>query len=393
MFKKILIILSGLALGLASGYFLITYIFPPTSQNKTITSDAKYTQKSNSKEVIGFLPYWFLTSAKPSYAGYITTLDYFSLTPDKDGTILKYTAPGESEPGYLALTSGKFDSYLDNAKAANIKLALTIFDGDQDRIKELVNDPITNANNLMNDLAPIITQYGFTDLNMDIENIGIATGSAQVNYTSFVQEVHKQIALRDLNVSLSMDLSPIDFVQKDHLANTAELSKYLDKVIIMAYDFHSPSSFVTGPVAPLYGTETVAEFDTEVGVKAALKNYDPSKIILGVPFYGYSWETLDNFERAAAVPSSSYIISNKDAETLLNNCATCSAQFDEAAEEKYIIYKNSDSGTYQQIFYPDSTAIASKISFVKGNSLSGIAIWALGYEGNTILNPIKDYLR
>src|SRR5258708_2991640 len=164
----------------------------------------------------------------------------------------------------------------------------------------------------------------------------------------------------------------------------------------MAYDFHSPSSFVTGPVAPLYGAGTIAEFDTQVAVNAALYDFDSSKILLGIPFYGYSWETIDNFERAAIIPSSAIIESNSDAEKLLANCATCSAYFDETAQEKYIVYKNPETNTFQQIFYPDAKGIQSKIDFVNGNNLGGLAIWALGYESNTttnsILFPIQNFL-
>lgn len=347
-----------------------------------------------SKEVLGFLPYWLLDKAKPDYGGYITTLDYFSLTPDVDGSIVKYTAPGQSEPGYYALTGGRLDNYFAVARAKNIKLSLTIFDGDQDAINSLISNPIPHADNMMNDLAPIISQYGFSDLNMDIEGVGVASPSAQFNYQQFIAEVHKQISARNLNITLSMDIIPVDFVRNDHLALPANLAKYLNKIILMAYDFHSPSSYVTGPVAPLYGAGSVAEFDTQIAANIALKYFDPSNILLGLPFYGYSWETIDNFERAAIIPASAIIESNQDVENLMSGCATCSAMFDQVAQEHYIIYKNTYSGTYQQIFYPDATSVQSKIDYVNGNNLGGLAIWALGYESSsgTILNPIKNYL-
>ncbi len=393
MVKNLIIAVLGLTLGLTAGYFLITYFSP--NQNEMLTPTSSKTiqaSKQSNKEVLGFLPYWFLDKAKPDYRGLITTLDYFSLTLDADGTILKYTAPGESEPGYYALVGGKLDSFFASAKAKNIKLSLTIFDGDQDRINGLISDPVPHANNLINDLAPIISKYGFSDLNLDIESIGVASASAQLNYQTFIQEVHNQILSRNLGVTLSSDIIPSDFIRTDHLTVPKNLSKFFDKVILMAYDFHSPSSFVTGPVAPLYGAGSVAEFDTEVAIKAALNTYPSSKILLGLPFYGYSWETIDSFERAAIIPTTAYIESSKDAEQLIAKCSSCSANFDETAQESYIVYKNTDTNTYQQIFYPDAKSVASKINFVNGNSLGGLAVWALGYEGNNILTPIRNFL-
>lgn len=394
MLKNTLFILTGLAFGLVAGFLLITSLPKLIKQQEQPVIPVASTKQVDKKQVLGFLPYWFLDKARPDYDGFITTLDYFSLTPDEDGTILKYTNPGESEPGYYALVAGKLDPFFANAKAKNIKLSLTVFDGDQDRIMKLISDPVNHADNLMNDLTPIINQYGFSDLNLDLEGVGVASPSAQVNYKLFIQEVHKQIAVKNLNITLSMDVIPIDFIRNDHLAVPANLVEYLDKIILMAYDFHSPSSFVTGPVAPLYGAGTISELDTEVAVEAALKNYDPSKILLGLPFYGYSWETIDNFDRAAIVPTTALIESNKDAEDLLAGCSTCSAQFDDVAKESFIIYKNADSGTFQQIFYPDARSVRAKIDFANANALGGLAVWALGYESNSgsILTPLKNYL-
>jgi spore germination protein YaaH len=391
MLKNILISTIGLAAGIILGYFIISY-FPNQNQILNPTLSQVALEPKANKEVLSFLPYWFLNSAQSDYSGFITTLDYFSLTPDSDGTILKYTAPGQSEPGYYALTSGKADSHLDAAKQNNIKLSLTIFDGDQNRINELISDPVNHADNLIKDLVPFISKFGFSELNMDIESIEVASPSAQLNYQSFIHEIHNQISSRNLNVTLSMDIIPVDFIRNDHLAVPANLAKDLDKIILMAYDFHSPSSFVTGPVAPLHGAGTVAEFDTEVAIKEALKNYDSSKILLGIPTYGYSWETIDNFERAAIIPTTAQIKSNKDVEEFLSNCNSCSTDFDQTAEESYVIYKNTNTNTFQQIFYPDARSITSKINFVKGNNLGGLAIWALGYEGSSILNPVKSYL-
>lgn len=388
--KRVFIVFGGLLVGVLAGYVIIKFSF---SSRAGVGGPAVTfpTAKSVSREVVGFLPYFLLDKAKTDYSSYITTLDYFGLTIDKDGTILRSTSPVELEPGYYALVSGKLDPFFESARVHNIKLSLTIFGGDQEFIKELVGDPVPHADNLINEISPVMSQYGFSDLNLDIEAIGTASASAQANFTKFVGEVKSQMDQKKLG-TLSIDMIPVDFVRDDHMTKPSDIAKYVDKVILMAYDFHSPSSFVTGPVAPLYGARTVAEFDTQVGVEAALRLFVPSKILLGFPTYGYSWETIDNFERAGIVPASVVIESNKDIEDFLAGCSNCSREFDSVAQESYVIYKNSDSGTYQQIFYPDEKGIASKISFVKGNNLGGMAIWALGYEGSSILNPIQSFL-
>ena len=389
MVKNLAVSLIGLILGSIVGFILITSISNPSKPASVVLSSPPLQAR---KEVLGFLPYWFLDKAKTDYSSVITTLNYFSLTLDKDGTILKSTNPVELEPGYAALMGGKADAFLTSARQNNIKLSLTAFAGDQGTINQLISDPITNANNLLSDIAPIMGKYGFSDLNLDIEGIGYASPSAQLNYQSFVSEVKNQISTRNLGYSLSIDIIPSDFLRNDRLTIPSNLVKFVDKVILMAYDFHSPSSFVTGPVAPLYGGGTVAEFDTQVAIGAALKSYNPAKILLGFPFYGYSWETLNENPRGAIIPSSALIESNSDIENLLSNCSSCSASFDNVAQESYLIYKNQDTNTFQQIFYPDARSVQSKIDFVNGNNLGGLAIWALGYEGNSILTPLQSLL-
>lgn len=387
MLKIFLASFTGAVLGILLGIFIV-YLLPQSNltQNKI---NLKQTIQPAKKEVIGFLPYWFINSAKEDYSGSITTLDYFSLIADSDGTIMKYDNPGEMEPGYYALTSGAFDSRLNAAKRDNIKLALTIFALDQEKIERLMDNPVTSANNLIDGVAPIMSQYGFTDLNIDIESIADASPSSQLKFSQFMSALRGRIATGN---SISIDIAPIDFFKDNRLIKPELIEKSVDKIILMAYDYHSPSSFVTGAVAPLNGAGSVAEFDTNVAVQKALTITSKNKLILGVPFYGYSWETIDSFPKAAIIPSSAVIEGNKDAEDFLSKCATCSAQIDSLSQEKYIIYKDTETETFHQLFYPDEFSTSVKANYANENGLAGLAVWALGYEGNSILNSVQNFL-
>ena len=61
------------------------------------------------------------------------------------------------------------------------------------------------------------------------------------------------------------------------------------------------------------------------------------------------------------------------------------------AKESYIIYKDDETGVYHQIFYPDKKSMEEKSQFAEKNNLGGVAVWALGYEGKTILEPLANY--
>lgn len=366
--QKVLIVAIGIAVGVL-GSFLI---FKPQ------------------KQVIGFLPYWLLDKTNKDYPKFITTLSYFSLTIDTDGSILKLNSPTEEEPGWHALKSGKLDATFSNMTKNGVKLSLAVFAGDDKSIYSLIDDPIPHAKNLVDAISPIMKQYSFSDLNLDIESSKEASDEARLKFTQFAREVKNGLDKNNLG-TLTIDVSPTIFIKK-YLVDPNSIGAIADYVLLMAYDYHYPGSFVTGPVAPLYGAGTVSEFDTDVPVQLALKIIPKQKIILGLPLYGYGWEAITDFPRSATIPASALVYSNRTVENMLSKCATCSAQIEKEAQESYLIYKDQETDTFHQIFYPDKKVMQAKVDYAKSMDLGGIGLWALGYEGLTVLDPLKGYL-
>jgi len=339
--------------------------------------------------VMGFLPYWLISDDEKDYSPYLNTISYFGLSIDQDGTILKRMRPTETEPGWLAMQSRKMSPILDAAKEKGLKRSLVVFSGDQEKINQLVENPVGHAKTLINEISPILTQYDFNDLNIDIENTSLASESARQNFTLLMKTIYGQLQSRNNSITLSIDVSPTALIQP-YLIDVAAISPFVDKVIFMTYDFHYPGSSVTGAVSPVNGAGVSTEFDTETSIREALKILDPEKIILGAPLYGYEWETLNGYPHAAVIPGTGIVASNKRVEDLLSSCASCSAQFDSVSKESYLIYKDRETGTFHQFFFPDEQAMQEKINLMKKYNLGGIVLWALGYEGNTILEPLKN---
>lgn len=377
MIKKLILSIVAICIGVIVGYF----VFYRTQVHNLLHVPGT--------KVIGFLPYWLADRAKKDYGGMLTNLSYFSLTVDSDGKIKKLNNPAEEEPGWYSLHSGKMDPFFDAAKNNGETLSLTIFSGNNETIGQLINNPIPHADNLVNEITPIMKKYGFSDLNLDIEYTDTASDSARMNFSRFVSEVKSDLN-KNKTSTLSIDVSPTAFI-KNYLVDPAAVSKNVDSVIIMGYDYHFQNSAVTGPVAPLFGTESDAEFDIQTAVQKALSIMPAQKIILGAPLYGYAWETTGDTPRSPIIPGTGLTASSKYVKGFLNSCATCSAKLDTKAQEKYVIYKDQDTNSYHQFFYPDQDSMAAKVAFAQKYNLGGIALWALGYEDDTILNPLKNY--
>jgi spore germination protein YaaH len=377
MIRNIVFTILGILVGIIIG-FLFLFRTPVRS-----------ILKIPSNQSMGFLPYWLLNKARLDYSKYLTGIYYFGLTIGSDGHLVEFANPQEKEPGWYALESGKADPFLQKAKENHQTLSLVVFSGVNSAIGDMVKDPIKHADNLMTDVAPVMKKYGFTDLNLDVEYLDVASEEARMHFTQFVKQVKNNLKEQRLG-TLSIDISPTAFI-KNYLVNPKEISKYVDSMIIMGYDYHFQGSYVTGPVAPLFGTETVSEFDIKTAIEKALSIIPASKIILGIPLYGYEWETLGENPRSPVIPGTGLTASSLRVEKLLQECATCSAQFDSVALEKYVVYKDIDANSYHQIFYPDSETMSDKIKFAQKYNLGGIALWAMGYEDSTILDPLSDY--
>ncbi len=388
MIRKLLLVIIGLSIGLGVGYLTATK-YPAVSLSSNIDTLVHNPLALFKPKVIGFLPYWLVDKAKKDYSKTISNLTYFSLTIDSDGKLLKLLNDTEEEPGWNALHSGRMDEHFENAKKSNIDLSLTLFNGNEESIGELISDPIPHARNLAKEIDPIMKRYEFKEVNLDIESVKEASGEARSNFTAFIKEFKKNLDEKNLG-ALTIDASPTIFIRK-YLINPKEIEPYIDHMVIMAYDYHYPTSIVTGPVAPLGGAGIVSEFDTQVGVQAALNMIPAHKLILGIPLYGYEWETIADMPRSVVIPGSGQTASGSRIEKLIEECASCSSGLEKEAVERYVTFKDDEVGTYHQIYYPDDHVTQSKIDLARKNNLGGLALWALGYEDSTILEPISAY--
>ncbi len=384
MGKNTLYSICSLAIGISLGIVSLSYISSSLSFPNTSPLQLK---KQN--QVIGFLPYWLLTKANTDYSKDITTLTYFSLRIDADGSILKLTTPTQEEPGWYALQSGNVNPFLTSARTHHLVLSLALDSGDNTTINSFISHPTASAQKLVSQVKPLMHQYGFSDLNLDIEYTQHASPTARTHFVQFIQGVRKNLPP---STTLTLEISTLDVIEHQ-LIDVKAISPYADNIILMAYDYHTPDSFVTGPVAPLGGAGTISEYDVATAVQKSLQLIPTQKLILGIPLYGYEWETLGTIPRSPVIPGSGFTASNRRAEDLLSSCPTCHIQRDTQAIEPYISYFSPDTNTNHIIFFPDQTSTQAKVDFAQKEGLGGLALWALGYEGNIILKPLTTYIR
>ena len=329
--------------------------------------------------IVGYLPYWLLDKASSDYSDYLTDISYFGLIVNSDGTLVKKNNATEKEPGWNNLDAG--------AKRAT---SLLIQSGVEESISTLLNDPVKNADTLMNEIEPILTKYNFKDLTIDIESVKSVEASVSDNYSVFIETIKQRLHNFNNTITLSIDV-PVYAYSRSTIYNPKILSSIVDYMVLMTYDYHYRSSYVTGPVAPLSGAGLWWENDVDRAIKQALIFSSPEKIILGIPLYGYEWETQLNTSGAPIIPGSGLTASNKRIETLLTTCQDCLVDREVSSGEKVIKYFDKGTNSWHQIYAGDSQTLQQKINLAKKYRLGGVALWALGYEDSQQLKVLTDY--
>jgi spore germination protein len=339
--------------------------------------------------IIGFLPYWTVGKGEADYSPYLTDVSYFGVMIDSDGKIVHKVNSTEEEPGWTKLQSDSLKNVLEPLKKKHVQTSLLVHGGSEKDIAALMEDPEGHANTFLNEIEPLMKEGGFTDLNLDIESFTPASPSAQQRFTAFAQVLKSGLQQRQLG-TLSVDIAP-SVLTRPLLIDPAQLHTYADQVILMGYDFHYRGSYVSGPVGPAGGGGQISEYDIEQSLQSLATMFPSEKTILGLPFYGYEWDTVSDRPGSGVVPGTGKTMTSAQIESLLQKCATCSAQINPLAKEPYIIIHEPDGEYYQQIFYENAASVQEKINLAQKYNLGGVAMWALGQENHSLLEPLAAY--
>lgn len=391
MKQAIFITLASVFCGLLIGFGTVRFI----EQRLVMGDDGIATQLGGRRPVVlGFFPYWLLAQQDQTYQDHLTDVTYFSLTVQADGSIQKLVNPREEEPGWTRLRGEAVKNILASAAKNSQRTSLLVHNSSPSQIMQLIASPSAHAQRLVSEVEPLMKTYVFTDLNLDIESFQEASPEAQLAYTAFVKEVKTQMDQKEMDQkalgTLTVEVTPISLVSS-HLTDAQAIGEIADYVVLMAYDFHYRGSMIAGPVAPVGGAGDMREYDVETSVRLLSEVVPKEKILLGIPLYGYEWETIERTLQAPVIPGSGKTASHRRVSELLAECVHCIKDFDPISQQPYLILPVTEEGYSQQIFYEDEESLRRKLNLAVKYQLGGVALWAMGYEGSEILEPLREY--
>ncbi len=203
-------------------------------------------------------------------------------------------------------------------------------------------------------------QKGYYGLDVDFEFI---YPSDREGYVSFVRKLKS--ALEENGFILIVALAPktsddmMGLLYEGH--DYAALGAVADKVLLMTYEW----GYTYGPpmaVSPLPNVERVIAY--------GVSRIEPSKIFMGVPFYGYDWKL--PFVRGESRADS---LGNIEAVELARKERT-QIEYDENAQAPFFYYSDND-GAEHVVWFGDARSIQAQLGLVPKYGLNGAAFWTI----------------
>jgi spore germination protein YaaH len=330
--------------------------------------------------VYGFMPYWNLAKLSPHHA-IPDIIVYSGITLDETGRVVKDT-------GYTNLGRQSFAT-LQQSLVQNdqqLHLSFTIFSTETINALMASESAQLQAIDTMMDL---LDTHNASGINIDFEPNSPIAANTPTQFTQFVEKVSAVARKRALPPTITIDM--FGRQNPGSLWQVEKLSPYVGAFVLMAYDYHQRGSSIAGPVAPMFGSGSSQRWGSDISQSLWLlrQKVTHEKIVLGMPFYGYDWRVVTPDQSSQTFPKSGITATYERVKQLIESQGMI-PKWDKDALSPWVVATTNNE--VRQIYFENQQSITHKLTLAKQAQLHGVAIWALGYEGETddLWQPFVD---
>jgi spore germination protein YaaH len=337
------------------------------------------------REVFGFLPYWQLADRSTVLDWRtLSTVAYFSVGCNANGTLARHNPDGSMTTGWAGWTSSRMTSIINAAHQHQTRVVLTVSCFAWSTLgataqTALLGSAIARAT-LARQIAAAVRDRGADGVNLDFEPIAAGYGDA---FTRLVRAVRSELNAVARGYQLTFDA--MASVGNQPIAQ-ATAPGGADAVLIMGYDYRTEGADVAGSIAPLRGPA----YDLTDTVRAFTALTSPSKVILGVPWYGRAWSTPTNDLHAKNISGARY---GRVAEPTYAQAypllAAYGRRWDPIELTAWTAYHRETCTaaygcvtSWRELYIDDAASLRLRYDLVNRASLRGAGIWALGYDAD-----------
>ncbi|MHB8681187.1 MAG: glycosyl hydrolase family 18 protein [Acidimicrobiales bacterium] len=327
---------------------------PPAPAPATLASGPPL----QSHEIFAFAPWWNIAEEQAFDVRDMTTLAYFSVDINPDGTA------DQSGSGWVGYQSQALADLVNRAHAVAHRVVLTVTCFDQRSLDRLASDPGAPAR-LATTLVQLVTAKNLDGVNFDFEGKGPQDRRGLDN---LISQVTGQLRVANPHWQITMSTYASSAGDPNGFYDIGGLAPSVDAFFVMAYDMNDPST--PSPTAPLTGPGNNDNVDL-----AEYSSVVPrSKIILGVPYYGYDWPT--------AGPNKGDPVTGPPTPVTYARVAATNgpSYWDRTSDTPWTAYQSGNQ--WHQAWFDDPTSLSLKASLANEYHIAGMGVWALGMDGN-----------
>lgn len=243
-----------------------------------------------------------------------------------------------------------YDGVMALARSKGLKTHASVVLMGKDPLHQLLASP-GNRSRLIGNILDQVKNEGYDGVNIDFELM--AASDADL-FTTFLRELKTSLGNNTLSVAVFARTSSDKWATPYQYDKIGQIA---DQVVVMAYDYHYRTS-APGAVAPLWWVEQVADY--------MCANIPTSKVLLGMPTYGYDWPT----GSSATTITGAKLATLKQKYTLVQSFDTASMS------PKYTYW--DEKGVLHQIWLENQQSLQAKVEVAKAKKLGGIAFWRIG---------------
>lgn len=340
------------------------------------------TQNKGGFEVFGFAPHWTMDKMRNIDFNVLTTLAYFSIPVNPDGTLDK------QDRGYEVFKSREATDLFKKAHSHGTRVVLTLTQMENYKILALLDDP-SSQEIAINEAVEEVKNRGIDGINIDFEYGGDPGDEYRDKFSQFVGKMTSAMHSAQPSSKVTVSVYAAS-VKEPKIYDIPTLSTLADILFMMAYDFAVAGSDNAIPTAPLYGyKEGKYWYDVSTAVNDFLSKIPANKIILGVPWYGYNYLVYEPAVKAETRPiyswrgkpkAQTYAAVIDNINPSMEGIGGYLTGWDDIGKVGWRAYYVNETDTWRMIFLEDIRSLSEKYAFVKAKKLAGIGMWALGFE-------------
>ncbi|MDR0656720.1 MAG: glycoside hydrolase [Treponema sp.] len=198
----------------------------------------------------------------------------------------------------------------------------------------------------------------YDGLQIDFELVPAKDGG---NFLSFLTELRAGLSGKMFTIALPARLKTL----QDDVYDYRKISPLVDRVLVMAYDEHWSTS-APGPIASMSWCRSVASYSLSV--------LEPEKLVMGIPFYGRTWGSINPFR------------------------AFFFSGIQRIREENHVSSIRRENGiptfTYEApllvtVYYEDQYSLSARMEMYRHMGVGAIGFWSIGQEDPGFWNLLK----